>query len=182
MPFTSTLTRMTGAFAGMLADTKDHETDSYVNEEASAEMRFGIMVKEGVGTPKAYTRGALYLTAGTDVNKLAGIVRHSHSYNLDNELGTIGLKPKATLGVLKRGKIYVEVDEAVTPTSPVRVRCTTNAGAVGAANGPGTFRTTASATHTILCDKFAKFAGITTGAGVVELSINMTGSGSATAD
>lgn len=177
MPFTSTKTKMDAAFAGMLADNSDHTTDSFVNEEAANEIAFGTMVKFGTAA-----NGALNLSASADADKLAGILRHQHAYNLDNELGTIGLKPKATLGILKRGKIYVNVDEAVNPKSPVRVRCTTNAGALGAFNGPGTFRTTASATHTINCSKFMKFAGSTTGAGVVELEVDMTGSNDAVAD
>ncbi len=178
MAFTEVKTKMAIAFAGMLADNTNTETDSYVNEEASDEMAFGTLVKEG-----AVQNGALILdTPATDITKLAGIVRHQHAYAKDTELGTIGLKPKTTLGILKRGKIYVTVDAAVTPLSAVRVYADTNAGAVGAASGPGTFCTIAVANHTINCSKFMKFRGTTTGAGVVELAVDMTGSNDAVMD
>lgn len=175
MPFTTTKTKMAAAFAGMLADVTHHDTESYVNEEAAAELPFGCMVQEG-----AAAGGALICTATG--NTLAGIVRHQHAYNLDNELGTIGLKPKATLGILKRGRIYVQVDQAVNPKSPVRVRVTTNGGANGTTSGPGTFRTAAVAGHTVNISTYAAFGGTTTGADIVELKVDMVNRATGVAD
>lgn len=168
MAFTQVNTAMAVAYAGELVDTDNGETDSYIQSEASAVVAFGTAVKQG-----ATDFTALNLT--TTADKLVGIVRKSDAYNVDNELDQVagGLKPKTTLGVYKRGKIWVNVDEAVTPASPVRIRTDTNAGAAGAINGPGSFRTTASATHTMTAP-WARFLTTTTGAGLVQLEFDIT--------
>lgn len=170
MPQTSVTVRPTTAFIGMLGDTSyAKNVESYVNQEASAEIAWGFMVKQG-----STDTSAILLTAATDVDKLVGIVAYSQAYDKPNELGDWGLKPKVTLGVLKKGQIWVPVDEAVTPASPVRVRNTTNGGANGTLLGPGSFRTTASATHTILCSSFMRFKTTTTGAGIALVEFDMT--------
>lgn len=158
-------------FAGMPADFRGLDVVSRVSEEASAEIPFGQMVKQGTTD-----RGILRLSATGDTAKLEGVVVHSQNKAKDFELGSSGLKPKITAGVAVKGRILVSVDEAVTPLSVVRVRCTDSGGTAG------TFRTTASAGNTILCSKWAKFNGTTTGAGIVELEFDMTSSNDSTAD
>lgn len=170
MPQTSVTVRPTQAFIGMLGDTAySKNAEAYVNSEASAEIAWGFMVKQG-----ATDTSALLLSAGTDVDKLIGIVAYSQAYDKPNELGAWGLLPKITMGVLKKGQIWVPVDEAVTPASPVRVRNNTNAGANGTLLGPGSFRTTASAGNTILCSSFMRFKTTTTGAGIALVEFDMT--------
>lgn len=172
MPQTSVSTAPSVAFAGMLADAANTEdVDSYVSEEASAEMPFGAMVCQGASDDTCKIFGA-------NTDKMVGIVQHSHAYQIANELGAVGLKPKVTIGVKKRGKIWVTVDEAVTPASAVRVRNDAN----GGANTNGTFRTTASAGHTMNISSFARFLSTTTGAGVALLEYDVTMRSGATAD
>jgi hypothetical protein len=162
---------MTPGFAGMLADTGEKDVRSYVSEEASAEIPFGQLVKQG-----SADTGCLRLSAGTDVNKFLGVVVHSHAYEKDIEVGTSGIKPKMTVGVLFEGTVWVSVSEAVGPTDPVRVFID-DTGHVA-----GTFCKTASATHTVLISAWARFLTSTTGAGLVQLKIDTTGSVSSTAD
>src|SRR5262252_5527883 len=102
-PQTTVAATMTRGFPGMMVDTSDvKSTRSYVSAESSAEIPFGQMLKQG-----STDDTALRLTAATDVNKLIGILVHSHAYAQDQELGTTGLKPKTTLGVLDKGVIWV---------------------------------------------------------------------------
>ena len=140
MPQTSVATAPVAAIAGQLADTgRDLNLASYFSQEASLQMQFGTMVMQG-----AADYGDNILTAG-NVAKMVGIVVYSAAYQKGNELGAVvdangklGILPNITMNVVKRGRIWVLVEEAVTPASVVRVRCT-NAG-----NGAGTFRTTSA--------------------------------------
>lgn len=140
MPQTSVLTNAVAAFAGLLADSgRDMNSDTYVQSEASLQMQFGTMVMQGVAD-----NAALILTAG-NVLKIIGAVQYSGAYQKGQEVGTVadangklGILPNTLFNVLKRGRMWVLCEEAVTPASVVRVRCT-NAG-----NGAGTFRTTSA--------------------------------------
>lgn len=163
MPQTSVTVGMTRAFAGMLGDVAySKNCQSYVNSEASAEIPFGVMVGQG-----ATDDTCLKLAAITD--KMIGIVAHSHAYNKDNELGTTGLKPKVTVDVLKKGTIWVPVEEAVTPASAVLVRAV-----AAGAEVAGAFRDTADASDLIDCSAFARYLTTTTGAGFALLEFDMT--------
>ena len=140
MPQTSVITSSIAAIAGQLADTgRDMNLGSYFSQEASLQMQFGTMAMQG-----AADLGDNILTAG-NVAKMIGVIVYSTSYQKGNELGAVadangklGLLPTVTHNVVKRGRIWVLCEEAVTPASAVRVRCT-NAG-----NGAGTFRTTSA--------------------------------------
>lgn len=140
MPQTVVNTLPNVAIAGQLADTgRDMNLASYFSQEASLQMMFGTMAMQG-----ADDFGDNIVTAG-NVAKLVGVVVYSGSYQKGNELGAVvdangrlGLLPTITHNILKRGRIWVLCEEAVTPSSSVRVRCT-NAG-----NGAGTFRTSSA--------------------------------------
>lgn len=159
-PQTSVPQSIAGAFAGMLADSSHQEIRSFVSEESSAEMRFGIMLCQGTadnGAKILNTSSAAMATA------LVGILVHSHAYAKDTELGSTGLKPKTTLNVLHRGRCWVTVEEAVTPASAVKVR------AVAAGNEvAGAFRDTADSTD---CVDISKFARYLSSAGAGELAL-----------
>lgn len=137
---TAVITSMVAGFPGVVADDSFlKDVLSYVNAEAALQMPFGTVVMQGTNDNDALT-----LTAG-NVAKILGIVAYSAAYQKNNELGTVvdangrlGLVPGTNTGVLKRGRMWVKVEEAVTPASTVRVRCT-NAGL-----GTGTFRTTSA--------------------------------------
>jgi hypothetical protein len=140
MPQTSVSTNALASFPGVLGDNGlDHVKASAFSQEASLQMQFGTMVMQG-----ASDYGANILTAGNVLN-IIGCVVYSASFQRGQELGVIadangklGLLPNTQFNVLKRGRIWVLCEEAVTPASVVRVRCT-NAG-----NGAGTFRTTSA--------------------------------------
>lgn len=140
MPQTSMLSSSVAAIAGQLADTgRDMNIASYFSQESSLQAQFGTMVMQG-----AADYGFNILTAG-NVAKMVGVVVYDASYQKGNELGAVadangklGILPTITTNLLKRGRIWVLCEEAVTPASVVRVRCT-NAG-----NGAGTFRTTSA--------------------------------------
>lgn len=164
MPQTSVLDSPAVGFAGMLVDSSESDVASYVNEEASAEIPFGVMVQQGT-----LDTDALLVAVQTDIP--IGVVVHSHAYAKDDELGTTGLKPNVTLGILKRGVIWVTAVDAVTPADDVRY---TEAG--------GGFLTTAAGGVTVSCAEFARFL-TTAGAGeLVQLEIDMTGRGARTSD
>lgn len=170
MSFTGVNLRPNGLFAGVASDNTKIRTRAYVNAEAAQEMPFGTMLVQGTGDDDAKV-------FASNANKMIGVLRNQFAYaiprsGVGGELGLIGLKPKATLGLAQNGPMTVIVGEAVTPASPVRVRADTNAGALGTALGPGTFCTTSSAGHTIRLP-FARFLGTTTGAGVVEVSFDI---------
>ncbi len=174
MPFTGVNLRAGAITAGVASDNTKIRGRAYVNAEASQEMPFGTMLVQGTGDDEAKVFAA-------PANKMIGVLRNQFAYAVPTELGTIGLKPKTTLGVAQNGPIMVVVSEAVTPASAVRVRGDTNAGALGAVNGPGTFCTTASAGHTVRLP-FARFLGTTTGSGVVEITYDMAMRDTAVAD
>ena len=140
MPQTSVITSSIAAIAGQLADVgRDYNLASYFSQETTLQLQFGTMVMQG-----AADYGDNVVTAG-NVAKLLGVVVYSAAYQKGNELGAspdangkLGILPMIAHNVLKRGRIWVLCEEAVSPVSPVRVRCT-NAG-----NGAGTFRTTSA--------------------------------------
>lgn len=123
-------------FPGMLADSaRDKLAESFFSEETgTTEIPFGVMLKQGVGD-----HGALKLTA--IANKLIGISVHTHA-GLKGTSG--GLLPKSPISVLVRGRIYVKVEDAVTPASKVYARAVATGSEVA-----GAFRGTADGTDTI---------------------------------
>lgn len=176
---TSVAAKMIVAYPGLIVDTSFRkDVTSAVSEEASAEIAFGRMVKKGTADS-----GALIPTANT--NLMLGIVVHSHAYEKDQELGDTGLKPKITLGLMRHGRIFVEVSEDVTPTDAVRLSCDTHSSAV-----PGVFCKTADAGHTLNLTPLARwvsssFAYTPPGGSatkVAELEVDLTNISSATAD
>lgn len=104
---TSYGTTMTAAIEGALADNGAHDVKPMYNEEASAEIAFGRAVKFGTNA-----NGALLPAAESDV--IAGIVLHSNAYTTGtstSDLGTTGLRPDATLSVLRKGRVWVTVED-----------------------------------------------------------------------
>lgn len=122
MPQTSVSSSLTKAFAGMKGDSrKDGHDRSFVNAEASAEIPFGVAVAHGS------TDEAAILPADAN-SKLAGVVVHSHAYDKRVDFGTTGLKPKVSLSVMRKGSIWVQVEETVAPGEPVFARHTASGG------------------------------------------------------
>jgi len=176
MPQTSVADNMTVGIVGALADANLASVDSRVNEEASAEMPFGIMVVRG--TDKATDALLLHTSAAASDSLLAGVVVYSAAYAKPEELGDDGVKPNMTVGLLQKGRIYVLPEEAVAPGDAVRVRAV-----VSGSEQAGAFRTTADDTDD--CIDISKFARwITSGSSTVPavLEIDMSGAADALAD
>lgn len=146
MGFTTVKTTLEAAYPGMRSGMNKNRVTPGLNEEASAEMRWGIAVKQGTDDA-----GALLLTATT--NKIKGLVQSTHAMAKETELGDTGVKPDAVFDCAEEGELYVLTEEAVTPASDVRVRCVAGGGEVA-----GAFRATADSTDCILL-KHCKWAG-----------------------
>ena len=174
---TAVTTPASAAFAGMLADSGIGTViDSKVSAEASAEMRFGIAVLRD--TTDEDNGVVLPLTSSAvSAPRFAGIVVHSHDYAKDTELGDTGLKPKVTVNVLQRGRIWVQPEDTVDPGDTVKFRAV-----VAGAEVAGAFRAAADSTDCVDISKFARW--ITSGSSTVPaiLEIDMVGSSQATAD
>lgn len=152
------------AFAGMLADSGFTDKESYYQGEASAEIPFGAMVARTAAPSAGTPAKAIKLVDANSV--LAGIVLHSHAYDARTELGTTGLKPKTVLSVLQKGRVWVNAEEAVALGDPVYVRHTAGSGTVGY------FRNDADTANAVRVYG-ARFVTETTGAGLVQIEIDM---------
>lgn len=108
---------MDPAFEGMLAGTGAKQTDSKLLEGA-ATVRYGHAVIRGSAD---LDRGALPVTDAAQ--PLLGVTQHSHF----NEVGADDqnlVDPGKMFNCLSEGRIYVQVEDAVTPASPVFCRVT----------------------------------------------------------
>lgn len=173
---TEVLARMPIGIPGQLADLHTAEFGDVVsatNEEAAAELRFGIMVKQGtVATDPDLVK---VMTATNNV--LAGITVFAHNFAKPVQLGDTGLKPGVTFGLLRKGRIYVLTEDAVDPSDEVHVR------AIAAGNEvAGAFRGTADGTDTIDITAFAKWLSAAGAGEVAVLEIDMNQASLATAD
>ncbi len=148
--FDSVSQSVPAAFPGMQATANHGSVSSYVNSEASAEIRFGIMVGQG-----AADKTALLLAANTD--KVVGVTRFRHGYVDTIELGTTGLKPKVVMDVADVDELWVIVEEDVTPASPVHVRAV-----AAGAEIAGAFRGSADGGDTIDVSHFCQFRSSST--------------------
>lgn len=160
---------MAAAFAGMLADARTKIAETYLQGEASAEIPFGVAVAEGaIGANGTPNKGILMVDA---TSVIAGVLMHQHTYAKDNELGTTGLKPLVPMTLVKRGLMWVIVEDAVTKDNTAFVRHTAN----GAGKlQKGAFRSDADTANAIKARGFT-YRSSTTGAGIalVEVDVNL---------
>lgn len=162
MSQTAVTTQDTNPFAGKIVTAEPGSPRSYTSEESSAEIPFGVLVVHGTNEDA----GALLPDGSGDVP--IGVVCHSHAHAKDTELGSTGLKPKATFGVLRKGVIWVAVEDAVDPGDAVRVRKV-----AGVGEQLGAFRAAADSTD---CSVLTGAAWLTStsGAGFAQLEVDMT--------
>jgi hypothetical protein len=163
---TSVVNQTTATFAGAIADMGDVESDTYVNGETSAEIPFGRMVRENSDHVAKLLAGASPV--------LAGIAMQSHALAGGGgasgvDVGLTGYKVGSTLGVARRGVIWVYTEEAVSPTDEVRVRHTAN----GAGKEVGQFLEDADSGKSLLITNGAHWRSSTSGAGLAMLEIDM---------
>lgn len=112
---------LSAPFAGVLGDYRsDYDIRSYVSEEATAGLPFGIAVCRGTGDQQC----KLLVDANS---KIIGLTVHQHAvepYYLPTSPTTSGVAPKGTVGILKKGRMWVLPEQAVVPGDPVYARFT----------------------------------------------------------
>lgn len=128
MAQTSYATTPDAGFPGMIYDLTPHKIDSLANAEASAEIPFGFGVVQGASDNAAVLPAA-------DTDKFIGVVIHSNTYDYGTQIGDTGVKPKNILNVMKFGRCWVKVEEAVNKGDRAFLRYTVNGG-----NTPGGWR------------------------------------------
>jgi hypothetical protein len=99
--------------AGQVADSGPHDIVSKFSEEASAEMAFGLGVVQGTGA-----NGVLLPSGSGDKFAGVNVFGFNHMPGTNGDLGTTGLKPKAGLQLMRKGRILVKLDKSVTVVSP----------------------------------------------------------------
>jgi hypothetical protein len=154
-------------FAGQLADTLDNDVLSYVSAEVSLEMPFGIMVAKGTGD----FDGILPVSSGSVP---VGVLVHAHVYDNgpNGELGTLGLKPKTALNILRRGRIYVLVEEAVVALDRAYIRYAAGSGG----SQLGTFRKSADSATALDVTKKCQYLTSASAGGLALLDVDMLNS------
>jgi hypothetical protein len=163
---TTYATNMSAAFAGMRASNNPGDVIIPMrNNEASAEIAFGRAVKYEGSTDDD---GALLPTAET--SKIAGIVMHRHGYTVgsNGELGTTGLKPGAIMEVMKKGELWVTVEDAVVPGDRLWVRAV----AGGDPEFLGGLLPADDSTDTVDCTAFGEFQTTAAAGGLARLRID----------
>lgn len=147
-PQTSVRTDPDYGIPGQLATlhgVMDAKVDTYRNEEASAHIPFGRVVKLG-----SAERLAKVPSAKTD--KLVGITCFGHSYQRDHELDATGLLPGTDMSVVRSGPVWVMPEEDVAVGDAVHARVTTNV-----AKLPGMIGKTDDGVKTIDISAFAQW-------------------------
>lgn len=159
---------------GDIADlhtARNGQISTGTSEETSAEIPFGTMTVAGTAD-----YGVRKPTAVT--NTLRGIAVRAHDFAIGLELGDAGLKPGATFGVGRKGRFFVRIEQDVTPSSDVRVRCVATGAEIA-----GAFRATEDSTDCIDISALARWVRTAFAAeGVGELELDMTNIDLAVAD
>lgn len=120
-------------YAGML-DSGAHDIVSGISGETAASIPFGVAV---VWDPAAPVSDIHCTLPANQTDKVRGIVVHRHYYarvwtdangNDHGELDADGLRPGVSLNILRKGRILVRAEKAVSPGDRLYVRRTAGAG------------------------------------------------------
>lgn len=114
---------MTARIEGQRADRGDCDIVAMRNDEASAELPFGRAVKFGSTSDPT---SAKLPTAETDI--VAGIVVYATEYAPGLDLGDDGVLPSRPVQVMRKGRIAVRLEDAVTVGARGYVRAVAGAG------------------------------------------------------
>lgn len=144
--------QMDAAFEGALADSKSHDALSKLAQDAG--MKFGIAVKFG-----SNAQGVQKLTAITE--KVAGILIHEH---VENGVLNQGMQ----VALLRKGRIYVMVEENVSVGDPVFVRAVAAGLEVA-----GAFRKSQDGTDCIDLSAKAQFLSAASAGGLAIVDLNL---------
>lgn len=128
------------------------KVDTVLQEEASAHIPFGYVVKLGTPNLSLGINGAKIPAAKTD--KLLGIACFGHSFARTNaqEIDGTGLVPGTHFGVVREGPVFVMPEEDVVPGDEVHARVTINT-----AKLPGMIGKTDDGAKTIDISAFAQW-------------------------
>lgn len=96
--------------AGGIVDLAPYAIDTFLNEEESGVMKFGVGVVNG-STPGT---NVVLPTSGVTAADFAGVTVNNRTTEYDVE-GKINVRKGAAVGVMRYGRIYVRVAEDVTP-------------------------------------------------------------------
>jgi hypothetical protein len=110
------------AFAGMLADLCSPDLLPCYNNNASAAIGFGLWVQRYTTTQDGLLVPIRTLDSAGD--EILGVTAHNHASDLD----TAGIAAKDTCDVVRRGKVWVVVEENVSAGDEVWARHTTGSG------------------------------------------------------
>lgn len=164
MSQTTTLTVPADGILGMLADGGESDIISRVAEGA---VYLGLLAVFGTNQPSAGTPGQVkeIVNAAANVDDFAGIPiweSAKEPYTVANSKSQIA--DKKVVSLLRRGRIWVYVETAVTPASAPFVRVT-----AAGADVKGQFRAGTAANFVAFTN--AKFITSTAGAGLAILEI-----------
>jgi hypothetical protein len=161
MSQTSVPTSLTRAYSGMLADSSYSLKVTAVNEEASASIPFGFGVKFGTAED-----GVLLPTV--QASRIKGIAIHFHGVP-DADIDDTGFLPETCFAILRKGRIYVKVEEAVV----VGDRGFCRAVATGDEE-QGVWRKSADSTDCVDCTKQVVFLSAASAGGVALAEVDFT--------
>lgn len=133
-----------------LRSAADAKVDTYLNEEASAAIPFGSVVKAGTLENRAKIPSA-------QADLLVGIACFGHSFARSfqagqGEISSLGILPGTHFGVVREGVVWVMPEDDVTPGLEVHVRVTANGPKV-----PGNIGTGEDTTKTVDITAFAQW-------------------------
>jgi hypothetical protein len=135
---------------------RNNRTDTYINEEASAGIPFGFVVKLGSNNVDGgLVNGAKLPSAKTD--KLIGFSTWSPGFSRGSRSGSgdevddTGIRPKVHFGVTERGALWILPEEDLVPGDQVHARVTANSGKL-----PGMIGKTDDGVRTIDITPFAQ--------------------------
>lgn len=151
------------SYAGMLADSGNNDIISRALGGA-ADSPFGVMVAYGADPAKECVAPA----DGAAIAALMGVTVHKHTPDRASLSGTEGLTPDSMVDVIRKGRVVVVVEEAVTPGDAVFVRHT-----AAGAEVKGAFRTDADGGDAVDISTKARWESTTTGAGLAILDLNL---------
>jgi hypothetical protein len=151
------------AYAGQLGDVGPHDIGSGTDLTANEYVPFGVAVSQGTKDGEIHLPAA----SGDVTAKFLGVsVAQQTNENL---VGTGGsYAPKVPVSFLKKGRVWVKVEEAVTPASPVFVRFA----AGGGGTQLGAFRASADTATAVALPGGAKFVTSAGAAGFALLDLN----------
>lgn len=159
MPQTSYSRIQPIGFPGMKSSSVDDTVTTGVSEETTAELPFGIFASLGVNQD-----GVKLPLNATD--PIMGVTTFSHAAHISYVGANSGVVPKAPVDLMRKGRVYVTSEDAVTPASKVFMRYGTS----GARIQQGAVRGTADANCVELYG--CSFVGSCAAGGLVELEVD----------